>query len=181
MRLCLLVATTTALTVPPPPEQGPNIPVQPKKPWNVMPTILSSILHPIDHDAKPQRAEAQRADSSARAPAPDMSLRAESMTTAKDDQAARLDELLERQSLSLDELLDWPLLDPWSPSTKPWMRWFKELVRDDYLTAEALWVGLYCSFCVSIGMAVVRSYIMWEYPAVESCATVYCNAVPPTW
>ena len=98
-----------------------------------------------------------------RAPAPEMkALVQDSPSTKSED--------------SVHDLLDRQLIDPWQPSSNLLMDWFKRLVREDYFTAEALWVGLYCSLCVSVGMSLVHSYMLWHYPAVQSCAVVYCMA-----
>ena len=77
-------------------------------------------------------------------------------------------------SINIDELLDQPLIDPWSPSSSVFMSQFKKLMRDDYQTAEALWAGVYCSLMVTVGMHMVHAY-MDAFPAVQSCAVVYCN------
>ena len=92
--------------------------------------------------------------------------------TASDSVArAPSPKMQEAQPVTFDELLDTPLIDPFSPSSNPWMAKFKELVREDYTAAEAIWAGVYCSFCVSVGMALVRAYV--QEPIVESCVNVY--------
>ena len=76
---------------------------------------------------------------------------------------------------TFDDLLDAPLIDPFSPSSTPLMVWFKALVREDYIAAEAIWAGVYCSICVTVGMQLVHAYLESQ-PIVESCAVVYCQS-----
>ena len=75
---------------------------------------------------------------------------------------------------TLDELLDTPLLDPFSPSSNRWMAKFKQLVREDYLTAETLYAGAVLQLGVFVGMQMVSMYIDAQ-PVVESCVNVYCQ------
>ena len=37
---------------------------------------------------------------------------------------------------------------------------FKQLIREDYYMAEALWAGLFCSLCVSFAMQLTKAYIV---------------------
>jgi len=37
---------------------------------------------------------------------------------------------------------------------------FKQLVRQDYYMAEALWAGMFCSLCVSFAMHLTKAYIV---------------------
>ena len=66
------------------------------------------------------------------------------------------------------ELLDAPLVDPYEGTG-----WFDELARTDYHLAEAVWAGLYCSFCVSLGMSMVRP--------LRSHSLCPPARLPPTW
>jgi hypothetical protein len=86
---------------------------------------------------------------------------------------------------NLSELLDRLIIDPWSDSTHEhaWLAWFKALVREDYTSAETIWVGVYCSLGVSVGMSLVRGYIWAQdaFPVVEACAVVYCTSSASPW
>lgn len=76
----------------------------------------------------------------------------------------------------LQTLLDAPLFDPWSETPDecstdtpsgcmPGLERFKQMVREDYYMAEALWAGVFCSLMVSVAMQMVKAYIVATLPA----------------
>merc|ERR1712204_42747 len=76
----------------------------------------------------------------------------------------------------LQTLLDAPLFDPWSETPDecsidtpsgclPGLERFKQMVREDYYMAEALWAGVFCSVMVTVAMQMVKAYIVATLPA----------------
>ena len=75
----------------------------------------------------------------------------------------------------LQLMLDQPLIDPWSDTPDecsidqpfgciPGLERFKALIREDYYMAETLWAGVFCSLCVTVGMHMVKAYIIATLP-----------------
>ena len=87
-----------------------------------------------------------------------------------------LKSLDEPRAMSFDELLDAPLIDPLSPSSSKLLAQFKTLMREDYDVAETIWVAVFCTLMVYVGMFIVSAYVWMldEFPTVQSCAVVKC-------
>ena len=84
----------------------------------------------------------------------------------------------ERAEDHVNAFLDKPLFDPWSEPEEcslntlggcmPLLERFKQLVREDYNMAEALWAGVLCSLGVSVGMQWVKAFITVQEMPPES-------------
>ena len=87
---------------------------------------------------------------------------AEEMETSARKPAARRKTSMKMSNAETNSFdVDTQLINPWSKSSDniPGLERFKRLVREDYLLAEALWAGLFCSLGVGAGMQLVRAYI----------------------
>ena len=89
--------------------------------------------------------------------------------------------------------LDTQLIDPWSEAEEcsldapsldcvPGLERFKQLIREDYYLAEAIWAGVFCSLGVGVGMQLVRAVIAAPasapMPEVDWIATGYIMTPP---
>merc|ERR1711935_673331 len=117
------------------------------------------MLTPDGSDTAPQISDAARA--SLRLPAGSPYMNAATTPTAEEE---------------LQTLLDAPLFDPWSETPDecsidtpsgclPGLERFKQMVREDYYMAEALWAGVFCSVMVTVAMQMVKAYIVATLPA----------------
>lgn len=58
--------------------------------------------------------------------------------------------------MTLDEFLDQPFFDPSKVEEGSPLRWFADMIENDYETAEALYVGLIFFILVVIGQELLR-------------------------
>merc|ERR1712008_398163 len=74
------------------------------------------------------------------------------------------------------QINDAALFDPWDEEAElcsvdtpfgcmPGLERFKQMVREDYYMAEALWAGVFCSLMVTVAMQMVKAYIVATLPA----------------
>eukprot|EP00587_Corethron_hystrix_P010271 CAMPEP_0113318006 /NCGR_PEP_ID=MMETSP0010_2-20120614/12724_1 /TAXON_ID=216773 ORGANISM="Corethron hystrix, Strain 308" /NCGR_SAMPLE_ID=MMETSP0010_2 /ASSEMBLY_ACC=CAM_ASM_000155 /LENGTH=128 /DNA_ID=CAMNT_0000175175 /DNA_START=192 /DNA_END=578 /DNA_ORIENTATION=+ /assembly_acc=CAM_ASM_000155 len=77
------------------------------------------------------------------------------------------DDDISRKKISIQEFLDTPTIDPdeileasrtdeTNSASSPLLTWFAELVKNDYNTAEALYVGIYFSILVVLTQELLR-------------------------
>ena len=170
----LFIIAAHALTVPPCGPSGTPEGVASKsvRPWKTMPSILT--VHPIEDDSPTTvpLEEEQIMDSAAtpaRATDPMMSV-----------QAALTDEEFYEGA---DELLNMPLVlidDVLRSGTVQMMKWMEALSPKQFVAVDLIWVATCFTLTGTLCMALARAYSEWQYafPAVDSCAAVYCVSSP---
>lgn len=69
----------------------------------------------------------------------------------------------ENDRMTIDEMLDKPFFDPDSvPDDTSIFSWFANLIKQDYVTAEALYVSTFFALMVVVGQELLRMYVHGE-------------------